>query len=61
MADRLFSAEKVSVNGRPVTDKSFRLKEGDMLSVRGFGKAVYDGIEYETQKKRFLVQLRKLV
>ena len=60
-ADKLFAAEKVFVNGRAVPDRSARLKEGDMLSVRGFGKAVYDGIEYETRKKRFLVQLRKLV
>ena len=60
-ADKLFAAEKVFVNGRAVTDRSARLKENDMLSVRGFGKAVYDGIEYETRKKRFLVQLRKLI
>ena len=60
-ADKLFVAEKVFVNGRAVTDRSARLKENDMLSVRGFGKAVYDGIEYETRKKRFLVQLRKLI
>ena len=60
-ADKLFAAEKVFVNGRAAPDRSARLKEGDMLSVRGFGKAVYDGIEYETRKKRFLVQLRKLV
>ena len=42
-ADRLFGAEKVFVNGRAVTDRSAKLKEGDILSVRGFGKAVYDG------------------
>ena len=55
----LFSGEKVYVNHRTVTDKSFRLKEGDILSVRGFGKAVYDGIEYETRKSRLWVSLRK--
>lgn len=60
-ADRLFAAEKVFVNGRTVTDRSFRLKEGDVLSVRGFGKAVYDGIDHETRKNRFQVRLRKLV
>ena len=60
-ADKLFAAEKVFVNGRAAADRSFRLKEGDILSVRGTGKAVYDGIEYETRKKRFVVQLRKLV
>ncbi len=60
-ADRLFAAEKVFVNGRTVTDRSYRLKEGDVLSVRGFGKAVYDGIDHETRKNRYCVRLRKLV
>lgn len=59
-ADKLFAAEKVFVNGRTVTDRSFRLKEGDVLSVRGYGKAVYDGIEHETRKNRLWVILRKL-
>ena len=57
----LFSGEKVFVNHRVVTDKSFRLKEGDILSVRGFGKAVYDGIEYETRKNRLWISLRRYV
>ena len=57
----LFSGEKVLVNGRVVADKSARLKEGDILSVRGFGKAVYDGIEHETRKNRLWVSLRKYV
>jgi len=60
-ADKLFASEKVSVNGRTVTDRSFRLKEGDVLSVRGFGKAVYDGIDHETRKNRYQVCLRKLI
>ena len=60
-ADKLFASEKVFVNGRTVTDRSFRLKEGDLLSVRGFGKAVYDGIDHETRKNRYQVRLRKLV
>jgi len=59
--DRLFTGEKVFVNGRMITDRSVRLKEGDTFSVRGFGKAVYDGIEYETKKNRYMVRLRKLV
>ncbi len=60
-ADRLFAAEKVFVNGRMTEDRSGRLKEGDTFSVRGFGKAVYDGIDHETRKNRFQVRLRKLV
>ena len=57
----LFSGEKVFVNGRIVADKSMKLKEGDIVSVRGFGKAVYDGIEYETRKSRLWVSLRKYI
>lgn len=59
--DKLFAAEKVFVNSRMITDRSVRLKEGDIFSVRGFGKAVYDGIEYETKKSRYMVRLRKLI
>ena len=60
-AEKLFPAEKVHVNGRVITDRSARLKDGDILSVRGFGKAVYDGIEHETRKNRLWVILRKYV
>ena len=60
-ADKLFAAGKVFVNGRMTMDRSTRLKEGDILSVRGTGKAVYGGIEYETRKNRYQVRLRKLV
>jgi len=58
-AEKLFATEKVYVNGRNVTDKSTRLQAGDILSVRGFGKAVYDGIEHETRKNRIWVLIRK--
>ncbi len=60
-AEKLFKAEKVFVNGRVTTDRSGRLKQGDILSVRGFGKAVYDGIEHETRKNRLWVCLRKYI
>ena len=57
--EKLFCAEKVFVNGRLAADRSVRLKEGDVLTIRGFGKAVYDGIEYETRKDRLWICLRK--
>ncbi len=60
-AGQLFAAERVFVNGRNIQDKSMRLKEGDILSIRGFGKAVYDGIEHETKKNRLWVSLRKYI
>jgi len=60
-ADKLFRAEKVFVNGRVVLDRSDHLKPGDILSIRGFGKAIYDGLERETRKNRLWVCLRKYV
>ena len=58
-AEALLKAEKVFVNSLPVTDGARRLKEGDVFSVRGFGKAVYDGIGRETKKGRYFVTVRK--
>ena len=58
-AASLFAAEKVFVNSRPVTDKSHPLKPGDLLSVRGVGKARYEGILRETRKGRLAVLLQK--
>ena len=60
-ADKLFAAGKVFVNSRAVSDRSFRLKEGDILSVRGIGRVIYDGIDHETKKNRYHVRLRKPV
>ena len=57
----LFPAEKVFVNSRPVLHRDARLKAGDILSVRGFGKAVYDGVERESRKGRLVLSLRKYV
>lgn len=60
-ASGLFPAEKVFVNGRPVLQKDAKLKAGDILSVRGYGKAVYDGVERESRKGRLVLALRKYV
>ena len=60
-AEKLFPAGKVSVNGRVTENRSAQLAAGDTLSVRGFGKAVYDGVERETKKSRLWVLLRKYV
>ena len=60
-ADALFAAEKIFVNSLPAKDGSKRLKEGDIFSVRGFGKGIYDGISKETKKGRYYVTVRRYV
>ena len=57
----LFSAGRVFVNSRAVADGSKLLREGDILSVRGFGKAAYDGIDGTSKKGRSYAVLRKYI
>ena len=40
---------------------AFAGTEGDVLNVRGFGKAIYDGIDGTSRKGRLYVVLRKYV
>ena len=57
----LFTASKVMINGRVETDKSRTLQPGDVITVRGTGKAVYRGITRETRKGRLLVTLSRYI
>ena len=58
-AAALITGEKVFVNSRPAVQRDARLKEGDILSVRGFGKAVYDGVDRTSRKGRLFLKLRR--
>lgn len=51
------AGEKVFVNGKMITSNSYTLKEGDIVSVRGFGKFLYHGMENQTKKGRYFVKL----
>lgn len=51
----LFRAKKVFINGRLNENNSGVLKVGDRVSVRGFGKFLYQGVSYETKKGRLSV------
>ncbi|MCD8217132.1 MAG: YlmH/Sll1252 family protein [Clostridiales bacterium] len=58
---RLFQAKKVFVNGRQFENNSGALKPGDAVSVRGFGKFIFDGCLNETKKGRIRVKIRRYV
>lgn len=51
----LFRSKKVFVNGRIYENNSGTLKTGDRISVRGFGKFIYQGKNYETKKGKLSV------
>ncbi len=58
---RLFAAKQIFVNGRQCESPGSVLKEGDVVSVRGFGKFIFDGIRAETKKSRIRVNIRRYV
>ena len=57
----MFSSGKIFVNGRAAEDRSMKLHPGDIISIRGFGKGKYEGIERETRKGRLVALFRKYV
>ena len=43
-ANALFFAKKIAVNARITENNSYQLKPGDVVSVRGHGKFIFDGV-----------------
>ncbi len=56
---RLFAAKRIFVNGRQCESPGSVLKEGDVISVRGFGKFIFDGVLAETKKGRIRVKIQR--
>lgn len=57
----LIEGGKTFVNGRLTTGCGYHLKEGDIVSVRGYGRFRYDGALAATKKGRCLVKIAKYV
>lgn len=58
-AAELFLSKKIFLNGTVMENHSYLLKPDDVISIRGYGKFIYKGIEYTTKKSRLVVQLLK--
>ena len=52
-----FRAKKIYVNSRLCENNSYQLKPGDVISVRGYGKFVYNGVGYQTKKGKLSVKV----
>lgn len=52
-----FRAKKIYVNSRLCENNSYQLKIGDVISVRGYGKFVYNGVGYQTKKGKLSVKV----
>lgn len=57
---KLFSQEKIFINSRIITKESYILKDGDRISVRGYGKFIFDSEIRRTKKDRIVIGLRIL-
>lgn len=53
----LFNTEKVFVNGAVKTSPSTNVNVGDKISVRGFGRFIYNGVLRRTKKDRLVVSV----
>lgn len=54
----VLDGERVFVNGRLCASHSFEPKAGDVISVRGIGKFIFDGVSSSTKKGRLLIKIR---
>ncbi len=52
---------QVFVNGKLITSNGYEPSEGDIISVRGKGRFIFDGISRQTKKGRLGVRLRRYV
>lgn len=52
-----FREKKVFVNGRQCENNSYQLKAGDVVTCRGFGKFIYEGVKYETKKGKICAEV----
>lgn len=58
-AAALVEHEKVSINHRSATDMSARVTEGDLFSVRGFGRFILQEVSGETRSGRLHLTVKK--
>ncbi len=60
-AKECFSDGKAFLNGKLCTNPAASVKEGDVLSVRGFGKFVFRQVDHETKKGNLAVRVDRYV
>ena len=60
-AQAMFPQHQVFLDGRILENDSAALKEGSVISIRGYGKYIYRGTEHETKKGRLMVVVDRYV
>lgn len=57
----LMGEKKVFLGGRVMENGSYMVKEGDTITVRGFGKMIFKNISRETKKGKIYVTIEEFV
>ena len=57
----LFRKKLVLVNGRVFENNSGSIREGDAVAVRGYGKFIFRGLQYDTRKGKRAVAVDRYV
>lgn len=57
----LFQTGKVILNGKICESQSISLKPGNIFSVRGYGKFIFDGEGNHTRKDRVYIKLKRYI
>ncbi len=57
----LIEGGKVFVNGKLITSNGYHLKPGDIISLRGTGRIMYEDVLSETKKGRYLISIKKYI
>lgn len=60
-AEKLIHAGHVKLNHREITDRSKQVSEGDLLSVRGFGRCILAGAGTQTRSGRLHITIEKFI
>lgn len=57
----LIEGGQVFVNGKLITSNGYEPKDGDIISVRGKGRFIFDGVSHQTKKGRCSVRIMRYV
>ncbi len=55
------SEGKVFLSGRQMTENAKSLKSGDVISVRGKGKFIFDGEGGNTKKDKLYIKIKRYI
>lgn len=56
----LFKSQKIFINGKLNESVNTTVKENDIITVRGFGRFIFDGVINVTKKDRLLINVKKM-